>query len=73
VPGELLAGKDFSNESYAAAERPWGSRAWRRWSRRSAVFRFICLTAATFQINPPANDPTPFAEKIVARVRPVLR
>jgi len=25
-------------------------------------FSVTCLTAATFQIDPPANDPTPLAE-----------
>jgi hypothetical protein len=39
VASELLANKGLSDESYAAAEKAMGSRAWWRWSRPSAVFR----------------------------------
>jgi hypothetical protein len=36
VAKEILANKGLSDDSYAAA---WGSRAWWRWSQRSAAFR----------------------------------
>ena len=60
---ELFANKGLSDESYAAAEKTMGAGAPGGAGRDGGSFSMTCLTAATFQIDPPPNDPIPLAEQ----------
>jgi 4-carboxymuconolactone decarboxylase len=62
VARELLADKGLSEESYAAAEKTMGLEHLVALVATVGSFSMTCLTAATFQIGPPANDPIPLAE-----------
>jgi 4-carboxymuconolactone decarboxylase len=61
VARELLADKALSDESYAAAEKTMGLESLVALVAAVGSFSMTCLTAATFQIDPPANDPIPLA------------
>ena len=62
VARELLADKGLSDESYAAAEKTMGLEHLVALVARVGSFSMTCLIAATFQIDPPPNDPTPLAK-----------
>ena len=62
VARELLADKGLSDASYAAAEKTMGLEHLVALVATVGSFSMTCLTAATFQIDPPANDPAPLAE-----------
>jgi 4-carboxymuconolactone decarboxylase len=59
---ELLANKGLSNETYAAAEKALGLESLVALVATTGSFSMTCLTANTFQIAPPAENPTPLAE-----------
>jgi hypothetical protein len=48
--------------SYAAAEKAMGLEHLVALVATVGSFSMTCLTAATFQIDPPPNDPTPLAK-----------
>lgn len=58
---EMLANKGLSEKSYAAAEQTMGLEHLVALVATVGAFSMTCLTAATFQIDPPANDPVPLA------------
>ncbi len=62
VPRELLANKRLSSETYAAAERAMGLESLVALVALTGSFSMTCLTASTFEIDPPAENPTPLAE-----------
>ena len=47
--------------SYAAAEKTMGLESLVTVVAAVGAFSMTCITAATFQIDPPANDPMPLA------------
>jgi 4-carboxymuconolactone decarboxylase len=61
VASELLANKGLSNETYAAAEKTMGLKDLVALVATTGSFSTTCITAATFQIDPPADNPTPLA------------
>ena len=62
VARELLANKGLSNESYAAAEKTMGLESLVALVAAIGSFSMTCLTAVTFGVDPPADNPTPLAE-----------
>ena len=62
VARELLANKGLSDEAYAAAEKTLGLEHLVALVATVGSFSMTCLTAATFQIAPPPDNPTPLAE-----------
>jgi 4-carboxymuconolactone decarboxylase len=62
VAREILANKGLSDESYAAAEKAMGLEHLVALVATVGSFSMTCVTAATFQIDPPANDPVPLAQ-----------
>ena len=62
VARELLANKGLSDETYAAAEKALGLEHLVALVATVGSFSMTCLTAATFQIAPPPDNPTPLAE-----------
>jgi len=61
VAKEILAHKGLSDASYAAAEKTMGPEHLVALVAVIGAFSMTCITAATFQIDPPANDPVPLA------------
>ena len=61
VPGEILANRSLSDATYAAAEKTMGLESLVALVATTGSFSMTCITAGTFQIDPPANDPTPLA------------
>jgi 4-carboxymuconolactone decarboxylase len=59
VSGEILANKGLSDATYAAAEKAMGLESLVALVGTTGSFSMTCITAGTFQIDPPANDPTP--------------
>ena len=62
VAKEILANKGLSDDSYAAAEKVMGLESLVALVAAVGSFSMTCLTAATFQIDPPRDNPTPLAE-----------
>jgi 4-carboxymuconolactone decarboxylase len=62
VAHELLADKGLSNETYAAAEKTMGLEGLVALVATTGSFSMTCMTAATFGIEPPADNPTPLAK-----------
>jgi len=62
VASELLANKGLSNATYAAAEKTMGLEGLVALVALTGSFSMTCLTAATFEIDPPHDNPTPLAE-----------
>jgi 4-carboxymuconolactone decarboxylase len=62
VAKEILANKGLSDDSYAAAEKVMGLESLVALVASVGSFSMTCLTAATFQIDPPRDNPTPLAE-----------
>jgi 4-carboxymuconolactone decarboxylase len=62
VARELLANKGLSDETYAAAEKTMGLESLVALVASTGSFSMTCLTANTFGIDPPADNPTPLAE-----------
>jgi 4-carboxymuconolactone decarboxylase len=62
VARELLANKGVSDETYAAAEKTMGLESLVALVATTGSFSMTCMTAATFGIEPPADNPTPLAD-----------
>jgi 4-carboxymuconolactone decarboxylase len=62
VAHEMLANKGLSNETYAAAEQTMGLESLVALVATTGSFSMTCLTAATFDIDPPPANPTPLAQ-----------
>ncbi len=62
VSRELLANKGVSDETYATAEMTMGPESLVALVALTGSFSMTCLTATTFAIDPPAENPTPLAE-----------
>jgi 4-carboxymuconolactone decarboxylase len=62
VSRELLENKKLSDATYAAAEKALGLEGLVAVVATTGSFSMTCLTANTFGIDPPANDPIPLAE-----------
>ncbi len=61
VSSEILANRGLSDATYAAAEKTMGLESLVALVATTGSFSMTCITAGTFQIDPPANDPTPLA------------
>ena len=61
VASELLANKGLSDQTYAAAEKTMGLESLVALVATIGSFSMTCITAATFGIDPPAENPTPLA------------
>jgi 4-carboxymuconolactone decarboxylase len=61
VACELLANKGLSDQTYAAAEKTMGVESLVALVATTGSFSMTCMTANTFGIEPPADDPTPLA------------
>ena len=59
VAGEILANKGLSDATYAAAEKTMGLESLVALVASTGSFSMTCLTAATFGIDAPADNPTP--------------
>jgi 4-carboxymuconolactone decarboxylase len=62
VSSELLTNKRLSDETYAAAEKAMGLESLVALVALTGSFTMTCLTATSFEIDPPADNPTPLAE-----------
>ena len=62
VARELLADKRLGDEAYAAAERTMGLESLVALVATIGSFSMTCMTAGTFGVAPPSDDPTPLAE-----------
>jgi 4-carboxymuconolactone decarboxylase len=61
VARELLANKGLSDATYAAAEKTMGLESLVALVATTGSFSMTCMTANTFGIDPPADNPTPLA------------
>jgi len=61
MANELLANKGLSDASYAAAEKALGLNGLVTLVASVGNFSMTCLTANTFGIDPPSDNPTPLA------------
>jgi len=59
---ELFAKKGLSDETYAAAEKTMGLESLVALVALTGGFSMTCMTAATFGVEPPAENPVPLAE-----------
>jgi hypothetical protein len=59
VAREILANKGLSAETYAAAEKTMGLESLVALVATTGSFSMTCITAGTFGIEPPADNPTP--------------
>jgi 4-carboxymuconolactone decarboxylase len=62
VAGELLADKGLSDATYAAAEKTMGLPSLGALVATTGSFSMTCMTANTFGIEPPPDNPTPLAQ-----------
>ena len=62
VARELLARKSLSDETYTAAEKAMGLESLVALTASIGSFSMTCMTANTFGIDPPADNPIPLAE-----------
>jgi 4-carboxymuconolactone decarboxylase len=62
VPREILANKALSDQTFAAAEAAMGLPDLVALVATTGSFSMTCMTAATFQVAPPPENPTPLAE-----------
>jgi 4-carboxymuconolactone decarboxylase len=62
VASEMLANKGLCDETYASAEKTMGLESLVALVAAVGSFSMTCLTAATFQIDPPPANPTPLAQ-----------
>jgi hypothetical protein len=61
VASETLANKGLSDATYAGAEKTMGLESLVALIATTGSFSMTCLTAVTFDIDPPANNPIPLA------------
>jgi len=59
IAHELLATRSLSDESYAAAEKTLGLESLVALVAATGSFSMTCMTANTFAIAPPPDNPTP--------------
>jgi 4-carboxymuconolactone decarboxylase len=59
---EILANKNLSDASYASAAKTMGTDGMVALVATIGSFSMTCITAGTFGIDPPADNPTPLAE-----------
>jgi 4-carboxymuconolactone decarboxylase len=59
---ELLADKGLRDETYAAAEKALGLESLVALVATTGSFSMTCMTANTFAIEPPPDNPTPLAQ-----------
>jgi hypothetical protein len=62
VASELLTGKGLSDKTYAAAEKIMGLESLVALVAGTGSFSMTCMTANSFGIEPPADNPTPLAQ-----------
>ena len=62
VAREILNNKGLSNETYAAAEKTMGLESLVALVATTGSFSMTCITAGTFGIEAPADNPTPLKE-----------
>jgi 4-carboxymuconolactone decarboxylase len=62
VASELLATKGLSDQTYAAAEKTMGQESLVALVASTGSFSMTCLTANTFGIEPPPDNPSPLAQ-----------
>jgi 4-carboxymuconolactone decarboxylase len=61
VTQEILAKKNLSDASYAAAEKAMGTESLVALVATIGSFSMTCITAGTFGVDAPADNPTPLA------------
>jgi len=61
VARELLVNKNLTDATYSAAEKDLGIESLVAAVATTGSFSMTCLTANTFGIEPPADNPTPLA------------
>src|SRR5690606_24456883 len=61
VARELLENRRLSDETYAAAEQTMGLESLVALIATTGSFSMTCMTANAFEIDPPADHPTPLA------------
>jgi 4-carboxymuconolactone decarboxylase len=61
VARELLANKGLSDTTYAAAEKTMGLESLVALVATTGSFSMTCMTANSFGVEPPADNPTPLA------------
>ena len=61
VASELLTNKGLSDKTYAAAEKAMGLESLVALVATTGSFSMTCMTANSFGIEPPADNPTPLA------------
>jgi 4-carboxymuconolactone decarboxylase len=61
VTKEILANKNLSDASYAAAEKTMGTEGLVALVATIGSFSMTCITAGTFGVDAPADNPTPLA------------
>jgi 4-carboxymuconolactone decarboxylase len=62
VAREILVDRRLSDETYAAAEKALGVESLVALVATTGSFSMTCMTANTFAVEPPADNPTPLAE-----------
>lgn len=62
VARELLANKGLSDETYAAAEKTVGLESLVALVASTGSFSMTCMTANSFGVEPPSENPTPLAQ-----------
>jgi 4-carboxymuconolactone decarboxylase len=62
VARELLANKTLSDQSYAAAEKTMGHDGMVALVASTGSFSMTCMTANSFGVEPPTDNPTPLKE-----------
>jgi 4-carboxymuconolactone decarboxylase len=61
VARELLTTKGLSDQTYASAEKTMGLESLVALIATTGSFSMTCMTANSFGVEPPADDPTPLA------------
>jgi len=61
VASEILANKGLNDASYASAEKTMGLESLVSLVALTGSFSMTCMTAGTFGIDPPAENPIPLA------------
>jgi 4-carboxymuconolactone decarboxylase len=61
VASEILANKGLSAATFAAAEKTLGLESLVAAVATTGSFSMTCMTTATFDVEPPADNPTPLA------------
>jgi 4-carboxymuconolactone decarboxylase len=62
VAREVLANKGLSDATYAAAEKTMGLESLVALVATTGSFSMTCMTATTFGVEPPDDNPTPLAQ-----------